>query len=109
VTSLSSERNQRIRRTRTARREEGAATGGKAEDEHGGADGRGIGRVESEKKAREQPGHRERRSDATGCAERHGRAHSIIRPPIIRARVAPRARRVPISFVRRATANDIVP
>src|SRR5262249_19571310 len=38
-----------------------------------------------------------------------GVPNSIIRPAIIRARVAPRARRVPISFVRRATANDIVP
>src|SRR5438128_12229552 len=71
---LSSERNQRIGPTRTARREEGRSRGGKAEDEHGGADGRGIGRVESEKKAREQPRHRERRDDATGCAERHGGA-----------------------------------
>src|SRR4029079_16038719 len=73
VTSLSSERNQRIRPTRAPRREEGRTRSCKAEDEYGGADGRGIGRVESEKKARERPRHGERRRDASDCAERHGR------------------------------------
>src|SRR5258705_9069591 len=72
--SLSSEGNQRIRSTRTARREESRSRGGEAEDEHGGADDRRIGRVESEEKAREQPRHRERRGDAAGSAERHGHA-----------------------------------
>src|SRR4029453_3482316 len=73
VTSLSSERNQRIRPTRTARREEGRRRGGKAKDEHGSADGRGIRRIETKKEARQQARHRERGGDAGGGAERHGR------------------------------------
>src|SRR5258705_10927367 len=72
--SLSSEGNQRIRPTRTARREESRSRGGEAEDEHGGADDRRIGRVESGEKAREQPRHRDRRGDAARGAERPGPA-----------------------------------